>query len=298
MRTATAQTYPLRPVTLLVPYPAGGSTDITLRSLARATEKHLGQPIVIENRGGASGTLAPAQMATNAKPDGYTICQIPGSVFQAPFTRKTTYDPSSDFTYIIGVTGYTYGIAVRSKAPWKTFEEFIADAKANPGTINYGTSGAGSVPHVTMELLGRQLKARWTHVPFKGNAEMNNALLGGHIHAVASSTGWAPQVNAGQFRLLVTWGARRTTSWPTIPTLQDMGINMVVNSPYGIAGPKGMEPTVVRAIHDAFKKGLDEPGFTATLGQLDQELIYMSSEDYHAFVMKQINEERLTKSLV
>jgi tripartite-type tricarboxylate transporter receptor subunit TctC len=117
------------------------------------------------------------------------------------------------------------------------------DAKANPGKINYGTPGAGTSLHITMEQIAKRQGIKWTHVPFKGNAEAMNALLGGHIHAVADSSGWAPLVSAGRFRLLVTWGAARA-NWPDVPTLQ-IGIDMVSNSPFGIAG-EGMDPTVVR----------------------------------------------------
>ena len=199
-RTARAQSYPSRPVTLIVPWPAGGTTDVSLRALASATEMHLGQSIVIENRGGASGTLGPAQMAANAKPDGYTVAQIPITVFRLPFMVKTSFDPTKDFTYIIGLSGYTFGVVVRNDAPWKTFEGFLADAKANPGKINYGTPGAGTTPHLTMEQIAKQQGIKWTHVPFKGNAESNSALLGGHIEVVADATGWSELVNSGKFR--------------------------------------------------------------------------------------------------
>src|SRR4029077_16529741 len=105
-----AQNFPTRPVTLIVPWPAGGTTDVVMRALATATEKHLGQSLVIENRAGAAGTLGPGQMAANARPDGYTVAQIPITVFRYPFMRKTTFDPTRDFTYVIGITGYTFGV--------------------------------------------------------------------------------------------------------------------------------------------------------------------------------------------
>jgi len=290
--SATAQTFPARPVTLIVPFPAGGSTDVGLRALASATEKHLGQSIVIENRPGGSGTLAPGQMAATAKPDGYTVAQIPITVFRLPFMQKTTFDPRTDFTYIIGVTGYTFGVVVRGDAPWKTFRELIDDAKANPGKINYGSPGSGTSLHITMEQIAKQNGLTWTHVPFKGNAETMNALLGGHIHAVADSSGWAQLVNAGQFRLLVTWGAARTKNWPDVPTLREIGIDIVSNSPFGIAGPKGMEPGVVKILHDAFKKGLQEPSYAEAMAKLDQELFYLSSEDYGRYALQQIDEAK------
>jgi tripartite-type tricarboxylate transporter receptor subunit TctC len=291
-RFARAQNYPARPVTLIVPWPAGGTTDVGLRALATATEKHLGQPIVIENRAGAAGTLGPAQMAANAKPDGYTVAQIPITVFRLPFMSKTSFDPAKDFTYIIGLTGYTFGVVVRSDAPWRTFQELLADAKANPGKITYGTPGAGTSLHITMEQIAKQQGIRWIHVPFRGNAETTTSLLGGHVHAVADSTGWGPMVNEGKFRLLVTWGAGRTRNWPAAPTLKEIGIDMVSNSPYGLAGPKGMDPGVVKVLHDAFKKGLEEPSYGAAIATLDQEPFYLSSADYHDYAMRQIAEEK------
>jgi len=289
---AQAQNFPARPVTLIIPWPAGGSTDVGMRALASAAEKHLGQSIVVENRPGGSGTLGPGQMAATARPDGYTIAQIPITVFRFPFMTKTTFDPSTDFTYIIGVSGYTFGVVVRDDAPWKTFQDLTADAKSNPGKINYGTPGAGTSLHITMEQIARQQGIKWTHVPFKGNAESMNALLGGHIHVVADSSGWAQLVNAGRFRLLVTWGVARTKNWPDVPTLREIGIDMVSNSPFGIAGPKGMDPKIVRVLHDAFKKGLEEPSYAAAVANLDQELFYLSSEDYQNFAMRQIEEAR------
>jgi tripartite-type tricarboxylate transporter receptor subunit TctC len=289
---AAAQSFPARPVTLIVPWPAGGTTDIGMRALATATEKHLGQTIVIENRPGGSGTLAPGQMAATAKPDGYTLTQIPITIFRFPFMTKTTFDPAKDFTYIVGVSGYTFGVVVKNDAAWKTFPELLAEAKANPGKINYGTPGAGTSLHITMEQIAKRRGIQWTHVPFKGSAETSNAVLGGHVHAVADSSGWAQLVNGGQLRLLVTWGASRTKNWPTVPTLKDLGIDMVSNSPFGIAGPKGMDPSVVKVLHDAFGKGMREPAYAESMAKLDQELFYLNSADYEKFALEQIEEAR------
>jgi len=289
---AQAQSFPARPVTLIVPWAAGGTTDIGMRALAAATEKHLGQSIVIENRPGGSGTLGPGQMAATAKPDGYTLAQMPITVFRFPFMTKTTFDPAKDFSYIIGVSGYTFGVVVKSDAPWKTFPELLAEAKASPGKINYGTPGAGTSLHITMEQIAKQQGIKWTHVPYKGSAETSNAILGGHIHAVADSSGWAQLVNVGQLRLLVTWGTSRTKNWPTVPTLKEVGIDMVSNSPFGIAGPKGMAPNIVKLLHDAFKKGMEEPSYAEAMNKLDLELFYLSSEDYGKFAIEQIAEAK------
>jgi tripartite-type tricarboxylate transporter receptor subunit TctC len=295
---AQAQTFPNRPVNLIVPWPAGGTTDVVVRALATATEKHLGQTLVIENRGGAAGTLGPAHMSANTRPDGYTVAQIPITVFRLPFMRKTSFDPVKDFTYIIGLTGYTFGVVVRKDAPWKAFQELLADAKANPGKINYGTPGAGTSLHITMEQIAKLQGLKWTHVPFKGNAEATTALLGGHIQVLADSTGWAQLVNNGELRLLVTCGAGRTRNWPNVPTLKETGIDIVSNSPFGIAGPPGMDPAVVKVLHDAFKKGMEDPSYIAAMEKFDQEPFYLSSADYHAYAMRAIaQEKRLVEEL-
>jgi tripartite-type tricarboxylate transporter receptor subunit TctC len=289
---AQAQQFPTRPVTLIVPWPAGGGTDIGMRALALATEKHLGQSIVIENRPGAAGTLGPGNMAATARPDGYTIAQFPITVFRLPFIQKTSFDPAKDFTYIIHLTGYTFGVVVKGDAPWKTFGELLDYAKANPGKLNYGTPGVGTSLHITMEQIAKQKGIKWTQVPFKGQAESMNALLGGHIDLAADSTGWAGAVNGGQARLLVTWGAERTKNWPSVPTLKETGIDMVSNSPFGIGGPKGMDPAVVKILHDAFQKGMKEKLYLDTIVKLDQEEFYLNTADYQAYAMQQIGEQK------
>ena len=289
---AQAQQFPTRPVTLIVPWPAGGSTDIGMRALASATEKHLGQSIVIENKPGAGGTIGPANMAGGARPDGYTVAQLPITVFRMPFIQKTTFDPTKDFTYIIHVTGYTFGVVVKADAPWKTFQDLLDYAKSNPGKINYGTPGAGSSLHITMEQIAKMKGIKWTPVPFKGVADSMNALLGGHIDVAADSTGWAGSVDGGQARLLVTWGAGRTRNWPDVPNLKEVGIDLVSNSPFGIGGPKGMDPAVVKILHDAFKKGMEEQSYKDSMVKLDQEAYYLNAADYHAFAIKQIGEQK------
>jgi tripartite-type tricarboxylate transporter receptor subunit TctC len=183
-------------------------------------------------------------------------------------------------------------VVVNEDAPWRTFQAMIADAKTNPGKINYGSPGTGTSLHIAMEQIARRQGIKWTHIPFKGNSEAMNALLGHHIDAVADSSGWAQLVNAGRFRLLVTWGAARTKNWPDVPTLREVGIDLVANSPFGIAGPKGMDPKVVQVLHDAFKKGLEEPSYIEAMAKLDQEQFYLSTADYQAFAKQQIEDAR------
>ena len=160
--------------------------------------------MVVENKGGAGGTLGAEALATTAQPNGYTISQIPISVFRLPYMQKMNYDPLKDFTYIINLSGYTFGIVVKKDAPWKTFNEFMAYAKANPGKVSYGTPGIGTSLHLTMEMLASKQGIKWTHVPFKGTAETIAAILAGQVTVGADASGWGPQVESGDLRLLVT----------------------------------------------------------------------------------------------
>jgi tripartite-type tricarboxylate transporter receptor subunit TctC len=291
IRGALAQDFPKRPVTLIVPLPGGTGADAAMRTLAAATESHLGQPVVIENKPGGSTTLAPAQMARIANPDGYTLAQITQVIFREPFLRKTSYDPAQDFTYVIAVGDTPLGVVVRSDAPWRSFAEFVSHAKANPNKITYGSVGVGTSGNIVMEHIAKRQGIKWVHVPFNGVDDVN-ALLGGHIDALANPSTWAPQVNAGQFRLLVTFGASRTRNWPTVPTLTEAGIELVMNSPYGIAGPRGMNPNIVKVLHDAFRKGMEHPSFAAMLAKFGQEQFYLNSSDYREFALTQIAQEK------
>jgi tripartite-type tricarboxylate transporter receptor subunit TctC len=272
------QGYPSRAVTLIVPWPAGGPTDTHLRKLAEIASRHLGQPIIIENKPGAGGMLGPAGMARNAAPDGYTLSQLTVGAFRQPYMQKVDWDPIRDFTYIIGVSGYTFGMVVKTDSPFKTFQDLIAYAKANPGKLSYGSTGTGTSPHLLVEEVASKAGVELLHVPFKGNADSTQALLGGHVMVQSDATGWGKFVDQGVFRLLVTFGEQRAR-WGA-PTAKELGYDVVSYSPYGIVGPKGMDPRVVRIIHDAFKKAIDDPENKKVLEQLDQVYWYRSSEDY------------------
>lgn len=282
--------YPTKPVSLIVPWPAGGSTDIHFRALAEATSKYLGEKVIVENRAGAGGTLGPAQMAASSRPDGYTVAQMPITMFRLPHMQRVAFNPLTDFSYIIHVAGYTFGTTVRADSPHKSMRDLIEFARANPGVINYGTPGAGTTLHITMMDIASRQNIQWTHVPFRGNAETNAAILGGHVQVQADATGWGPLVNSGQVRLIATWGKQRTRSWPNVPTLQEQGIDIVSASPFGIAGPKGMDPGIVKVLHDAFKKGIDDEGHMRVMNQLDQDVDYMDTATYNDYV-KKLNEE-------
>jgi tripartite-type tricarboxylate transporter receptor subunit TctC len=143
-----------------------------------------------------------------------------------------------------------------------------------------------------MEEIAKAACLKWTHVPFKGGAELNAALLGSHIDAIADSTSWAPLVNSGDFRLLVTWSPNRTRNWPNVPTLGEQGINLVITSPYGVAGPKGMDPKVVKVLQDAFAKGVREPSYAEALKKFDQELAFLDTAAYEKHVAELIAEAK------
>jgi len=278
--SALAQAYPTRPITMIVPWPAGGSTDRHLRTLAEIASKHLGQTIVVENKPGAGGTLGPGQMALTAKPDGYTIAQFPMGMLRIPHMQKTQWNPLTDFSFIIGVSGYTFGFTVKADSPYKSFNDYIEAARKNPGKVDYGSTGIGTSPHLLMEELAANAKVQLVHVPYKGNADLQQALLGGHVQAQSDATGWDKFVDSGQMRLLVTFGDKRTKRWPDVPTAKDLGYGVVSSSPYGLVGPKGMDPAIVKTLHDAFKKAMDDPKHMEVLGQLNQEVWYRNGDEY------------------
>lgn len=275
-----AQNFPAKPITLIVPFPAGGSTDRHMRLLAELAGKQLGQPIIVDNKPGAGGTLAPGAMARTAKADGYTITQFPMSMLRMAHMQKTAWNPLTDFSYIIGVSGYTFGFTVRSDSPYKSFNDYIAAARKSPGAVDYGSTGAGTSPHLLMEELAENAKVKLNHVPFKGNADLQQALLGGHVSAQSDATGWDKYVDGGQMRLLLTFGEKRTQRWPEVPTAKELGYGVVSTSPYGLAGPKGMDPAVTKVLHDAFKRAMEDPRHIEVLGQLNQAMWYRSGDDY------------------
>lgn len=284
--------FPNRPIRLIVPWPPGGSTDGQLRALADVATRHLGQPVIIENRGGAAGTLGAQTMAQEARGDGHLVGQLPITVFRYPLMQsRPAWDPLRDFTYIIHLTGYLFGVVVKADSPWQTWEQFLDHAKANPGKVAYGSPGVGTTLHITMERIAAERGIEFLHVPFRGGADNAQSLLGGQTQAMADSTSWAPLVDGGQFRLLVTWGAQRAKRYPNVPTLREAGIDIVSASPYGVGGPKNMDPGVVRALHDAFKKALEDPAHLAVLERFDMPAMYMNSDDYRASVVRIIEEE-------
>jgi tripartite-type tricarboxylate transporter receptor subunit TctC len=206
--------------------------------------------------------------------------------------QKVDWDPLNDFTYIIGLAGYTFGVVVKADSPFKTFQDVLAYARSNPGKLSYATPGTGTSLHLAMEEIAAKAGVQLLHVPFKGYGDGAIALMGGHVMVQVDSTGWAKQVDAGAQRLLATLGDKRTR-W-NAPTVKELGVDTVSNSPYGLVGPKGMPPQVVNALHDAFKRSLDDPEYLKLLAQLDQPAWYQSSEAYAKWAAETFHAERAT----
>jgi len=288
---ALAQAFPSRPIRLICPWPAGGSTDAVMRSLAESAGKALGGQVIVDNRPGASGMLGPNELV-GAKPDGYTLSQLTIGIARLPHMQKMQFDPLKDFSYIACLTGYTFGLVVRADSPVRTVQELVDWCKANPGRFSFGSPGNGTTPHLAVEEFAFKAGIKMQHVPFKGVAEGMQALLGGHIMSHSDSTGWASHVDAGTMRLLATYGAKRTKRWPNVPTLHELGYETLADSPFGIGGPKGMDPAVTRRLHDGLRKTLDDPAVLATFEKYDQSVIYMNSADYEKFIREQYVKEK------
>ena len=260
--------FPERPIRLIVPWAPGGPADIGFRILG-------------------------AMALQNEKPDGHVVSQMHMSVLRQPLLNKQlTYHPINDLTYILQVTGYVMGVVVRADAPWKTLAELLAYAKANHGKLNWGTLGIGSTQHLAMERIGVAQGLSWTHAPYRGTADTLRALLGGEINFASEASGWAPMVNAGQLRLLAVFTGERAKRFPDIPTVKELGLDVVVESPGGLIGPKGMDPAIVKTLGDAFKEAAKEPAHVEFLEKVDQPLLIKDAAEYRAYMAKTYDEER------
>jgi tripartite-type tricarboxylate transporter receptor subunit TctC len=285
--------FPSRPITLICPWPPGGSSDAVVRAFGESASRVLGVPVVVENRPGVGGTLGATAMVS-AKPDGYTLTQLPLGIYRLPHMQKMAFDPVKDLTHIVCLTGYTFGIACTMEAPFKTLKEMVDWARANPGKLTYGHTGTGTTPHLAFEEFAFKAGFKTQDVPFKGSAEIMQAILGGHIPVMSGTTEFAPHVKAGKLRLLATLGRNRTKAFPDVPTVKESGWDTITESPFGIGGPKGMDPLVVRTLHDAFKKTLEDPKVLEALDKFFQPVIYMGTEEYTRYAQTTFEAERAT----
>ena len=291
---ARAQTrFPDRPIQLVVPWPAGGSADVQLRSMGEIAGRALGQPVVIQNRPGAGGTLGPLNVAQQARPDGHTLTQMHLSVLRRPWMmRGPSWDPVADFTHIIGLTGWLFGTAVKADSRFRSWQEMIAFAKANRGRLTYSTSGIGTTNHLAMETIQEKEGIELTHVPYRGSNEGVTAVLAGQVDMVCDSSAWAPFVESGQMRALSVWTGERVPRFATVPTLKDLGYDLVVTSPYGVSGPRGMDEGVVRVLHDVMRDALMTPENAEVRGRFDMPLVYQDTQTYRAFIAERVEYEK------
>jgi tripartite-type tricarboxylate transporter receptor subunit TctC len=289
--------FPSRPITLIVPWPAGGATDATLRLLADIAGRHLGQRVLVDNRSGAGGTLAMPLLQT-AAPDGYTLAQMPQPVYRAPWMQKVLWDPVRDTTPIIQLSGVTFGLLTQPNGAIKSIDDIFAFARTHPSALNVATNGVGTTPHLLMDQLMAAQGLTYTHVPYKGTAEQMLAVAAGHVDVGVNSSGFAPHVDSGRLRLLAVFSEQRSKRWPTTPTVTELGFALAASSPYGLAGPRGMAPAVVARLHDAFKLALFDAAHVAELDKYDQQPDYLGPEAYgramrDALAAEKRNVERL-----
>ena len=290
--------FPSRPVRLIIGFPAGGITDIVMRAAAIEAEKKLGQPVVVENRPGAAGV--PAYLAMKAAaPDGHTIGGVNPALWRQPVFEDVAYDPLKDFTYILNMVDNIFAVVVSAESPFRTWSELLAFGRANPQKMNYGAPpGLGQSAHLFMEEVTAREKLSWQAIGYKGSSDSVSALLGGHItFAVDTVISTSAFVRSGKARYLAVASSQRMKSWPDVPTMQDLGYQLTIDSPIGLGGPAGIPPEIVRALHDAFKFALEQPAMLALLDKSDQAPRYMNTQDFRKFVEQSAVEQRalLTK---
>jgi tripartite-type tricarboxylate transporter receptor subunit TctC len=278
--SAQGADFPTKPISLVIPYPPGGSADLTCRGLANAAKKHLGQPIICENKAGGGGTVGPSLVVTRP-PDGYSLGLVTASPTIAYHMGKLNFNPVEDLTPIARYGVYLYGLVVRADSPWQTIQEFIHYSRQNPQKVSFGSPGVGTPSHLAMEELAVLAGGvQWVHVPYKGVAESNTALLGGHVDAVSDSSGWAPLVDAGKFRLLVTFGEKRSSRYAQVPILKEAGYDMVATGPIALIGPKGIPKPIVQRLEEGFRKAMDDEDFQAVMKKFDFTPAYLGAGDY------------------
>lgn len=286
--------FPDKPITLIIPWAAGGSTDQAARMLAKAAEAHLGQPVVVENKPGGSTNIGMAELA-RAKPDGYTIGTLSStSYLLAAQGRQVPFDPIGAFSYVSYFGDNLIGITVLSKSRWTTLADLLAEGKASPGKVKYGTAGVATTQHLTTEALQRASGARFVHIPQQGSAASVPALLGEHVDFLTETSVWGPFVKDGQVRLLAVATPKRAAAYPDVPTLNELGFTSL-RSVQAIIAPAGVPEPVRARLEGAFRKALADATFRQTMERLSMEVVDMPGAEVKALVESQY---ALAKDLV
>lgn len=277
--TQAPEKYPVKPITALVGFPPGGSTDLLARALEAAAKKYLTQPLVVVNRAGGVGTIAVTEL-TRAKPDGYTICVCPAGPFTTqPHLADLPYT-DKDYVPVIHIAKFVGVLSVRSEAPWKTIQELLAHIRAQPGQVRISHAGAGTINHLGLEELRLVAKLDFTPVPTGGGGPAVVAMLGGHVEASAHNTNEViAQVEAGKARVLAVFADQRSARFPQAPTFKEVGHDVQAPNFYVIAVPKATPAPITKALHDAFKKAMEDPAFVSAAEKLVFELEYLPGEE-------------------
>jgi len=290
-RPARADTFPSKPIMLVLPFPPGGSFDPILRALCNAASQDLGQPIVLMHKPGGGGVTGTATLASMSESDGYTLALMHNSVIRQPLLMKTAWNPLTDFSYLIGLAGLSTGVAVAADSKWQTLSELLADAKARPGLISWGNVGAISVNRIYAERLAKAAGVRFNMIPFKGGSEAFQALIGHHLD-VYGDPGFGPMAVSGKVRLLATFTEQRLKRWPQVPTVKELGHDFVIESAVGLVAPKNLDPAIAARLHAAFKKAMDDPEYRRMLDEFDLSPHYRTAQAYRAYAEAQLVKEK------
>ena len=289
--------WPTRPIVLVVPWPAGGPTDLTMRVLARIAARELGVPMVVENRPGAGGAIGVGTMLA-AVADGHTIMQLPITVYRLPYLQKLPWDPARDLAPVLQVSEVTFGIVVGPDSPLHSIADLFAHARAHKGLLTVGSTGHASTPHLVMADLFEREGIDYIHVPFKGAADQLFAVQAATIMVGVVGSGYAPLVDEGRLRLLATFNAERSPRWPEVPTMRELGHDIVARSPYGIAAPRGVPDAIISRLHAAFRTATLDPEHVAELKRYDQEVAYLDTADFRQVLEQTVALERRWARLI
>jgi len=281
--TPAAAQYPERPVTILSGYPAGGMVDIVARLLAEGMRAKFPKGILVANRTGAGGAVAAAEVATG-RPDGYTVVLTPLSTLVIqPQILDLRFKTPDDYEPVINVVSYYPLLVVQTDARWKNVQEFIAEAKANPGKMRVGSPGEGTSSHLNLEELMHVAGIKVTHVPYRGWGESSPALLGGHIEALVAQPGEAkPMVDGRRMRALVVFQNSRHPAFPDAPTAKELGWNVANGVWFLLMAPKGTPAPVIKYVHDAAKAAMEDPAFAAAMELRGVDVDYRPGDQLRA----------------
>jgi tripartite-type tricarboxylate transporter receptor subunit TctC len=280
--TSSAANYPDRAIKLIVPWGAGGDTDLIFRPLLPLLQKYLGQPVVIANVGGASGTVGERE-AANAAPDGYTIFGAHDYIHSVYFGGITDIKYSKAFEPVCLIASTPSVITVGAKTPWKTFKDLVADAKKRPGQIIVGAT-LGSTSQYSIAIAAKAAGIKFKYVPYQGTAKRMNALLGGHIQVADSNLTQKSKVDAGLLRFLANMADKRTQGLEDVPTLKELGYDVSYSVNRGLMVPKGTPASVIAKLNDACKKATQEPAYAKALLLQGTSVRYMGPKDYAKYL--------------